>query len=147
LEGGVAFDFKVWDQARDGHTMAVRVSDINELRRLSRLGLGPDVGGSWTSLADYLSAAAAATVEPAPYVRWIDVLWDDPRVAVPSHYSQRRRFRVTYSGRVRTRGGFSSQAYLVVDPTWEPALRAHDGLALRVDYFVGDDRDLLVVRG
>ena len=127
--------------------MAIRAADTAELQRLSRICSGPDVDGNWQSLADYLAAASTAQAEPLPYVRLVDVLWEDARVRTPLAYSQDRRFRVTYTGRLRTRGGFSSQGYCVLDPSWEQALRPYEFLRIQVDYFAGTGRDLVVVRG
>jgi hypothetical protein len=142
----MAFAFKIWDQANDGQTMAIRVENTNELRRLSRECTGPDAAGNWDSLADYLDHARTATAEPIPYVRNVDVLWTNPAIVLPNQYSQDRRFRVTYTGRVRTRGGFASQGYCVLDPAWNGALQPHHQQPITVEWYSGDLRDLVVVR-
>jgi hypothetical protein len=142
----VGFDFKIWDQANDGQTMAIRVDTVDELLRLSAVSTGPDIAGNWENLRDYLDHAAAAAAEPVPYVRHVDILWQlDPDVVVPSPYSQNRRFRVTYTGRVRTGGGFASQGYCVVDPMWNAALQPHHQRPIQVEWHRGENQDLLVV--
>lgn len=142
----MAFDFKVWDQANDGQTMAIRVEDVDELRRLADVCTGPDAAYNWDSLGAYLDFAAGATSEPIPYVRHVDVLWRlDPEIVVSAPYSQSRRFRVTYTGRVRTSGGFASQGYCVLDPSWNVALQPHHHRPVRVEWHPGSGRDLVVV--
>ena len=142
----VAFDFKIWDQANDGQTMAVRVESVDELRRLADACMGPDAAYNWESLRDYLDFATGATSEPIPYVRYVDVLWRlDPEIVVPTPYSQNRRFRVTYTGRARVGGGFASQGYCVLDPAWNIALQPHHQRPVKVEWHPGSDRDLLVV--
>lgn len=139
------FSFKIWDQANDGQTMAIRVEDVAELQRLSAVCIGEDAAGNWSSLADYLSHSATAATEPIPYVRDVDVLWQDPAIGLPSNYSQTRRFRVTYTGRARVSGGFASQGYCVLDPVWNAALQPHHQQPITVEWYAGNQRDLLVV--
>jgi len=141
----VEFAFKVWDQSNDGQTMAIRVETTDELRRLARACAGPDAAGNWSDLSEYLDHAAQATAEPAPYVRNVDVYWHDHVIALPYRHSQNRRFRVTYSGRVRSAGGFDSQGYCVVDPAWNRALQPHHQRPIVVEWHSGVDRDLIVV--
>ena len=139
------FAFKVWDQANDGQTMALRVSDVDELVRLATVCTGADAAGNWPSLDAYLTHAGAAEIEPAPYVRNVDLLWLNPAIALPNPYCQNRRFRVTYTGRVRQAGGFASQGYCIVDPAWNRVLQPHHQDAITVEWYPGDDRDLIVV--
>jgi hypothetical protein len=141
----VAFAFKVWDQANDGQTMAIRVEDVDELERLAQVCTGPDAAGNWPSLREYLDFAAHATSEPVPFVRNVDVLWLNQQIALPSGYSQSRRFRVTYSGRVRASGGFACQGYCVVEPAWNAWLQPHHQHPIAVDWHSGIDRDLILV--
>lgn len=138
--------FKVWDQANDGQTMAIRVADVNVLAAFAAVCSGPDMAGHWGSLQDYLNAAATATQPPIPYVRPVDVLWQRAGVGVP-HWSVcfDRRLRVTYAGSIRVSGGFASQGYIVVDPAWNTALQPFDKHLLQVRYCAGPGRDLLVV--
>lgn len=141
----MSFAFKIWDQANDGQTMAIRAANVSVLQRLSVECTGPDAAGNWENLADYLNHARVATAEPIPYVRNVDLLWASPAIALPNRYSQDRRFRVTYSGRLRGRGGFASQGYCIVDPAWNGALQPHHRQPITVEWYRGDARDLIVV--
>lgn len=140
------YSFKVWDQSNDGQTMAIRAVDVDALAELSTGCSQPDMAENWDSLQHYLDNAATASVAPIPYVRPVDVLWERAGVGVPQwSLCQDRRLRVTYSGNVRASGGFASQAYVVLDPAWNLALRPFDKEPLQVRYFAGPRRDLLVV--
>lgn len=139
------FIFKIWDQAHDGQTMAIRVENVDELKQLAAICTGPDAAGNWESLEEYLAHAETASTEPIPYVRDVDVLWQHPGIALPYRYGQHRRFRVIYTGRGRLGGGFSSQGYCVLDPAWNSALQPHHQVPVSVEWHPGDDRDLIVV--
>lgn len=140
------YHFKVWDQSNDGQTMAIRVADVAALTDFSTSCDQPDIAENWESLGDYLTNADRATQPPAPYVRPVDVLWERSGLGIPAwSLCQDRRLRVTYSGNVRASGGFASQAYVVLDPSWNVPLRAFDKQALQVRYFARPLRDLLVV--
>lgn len=104
-----------------------------------------DAAGNWPSLDAYLTHAAAAGIEPVPYVRNVDVLWRNSQIALPYVYCQDRRFRVTYTGRQRQGGGFASQGYCVVEPAWNAALQPHHQDPLTVEWHPGAHRDLIVV--
>ncbi len=137
--------FKIWDQANDGATMAIRAADTGELAKLAEVCVGEDIAGSWSNLQQYLDQTAQASDPPDPYVRVVDVLWTCTRIVLPSTYSQARRFRVTYTGRRREEGGFASQGYCVLDPAWNGALQPHHQEPISVEWHAGGDRDLIVV--
>lgn len=142
----MTFSFKIWDQGNAGDPMAIRVDGVAELRRLARLLTGPDAALNWPSLGDYLAYSATATGLPTPFVRRIDVLWESAAPRVPTPYCQDRMFRVTYTGRLRARGGYASQGYCYLDPAWAHDLQPFRHGGLVVDVFPGADRDLFVVR-
>ena len=139
------FAFKIWDQANDGQTMGVRVDSVVELDRLAGVCVGPDAAGNWGSLREYLDYSSDATLEPVPYVRDVDVLWLCSGIVLPYVYCQHRRFRVTYTGRLRAAGGFASQGYCIVDPAWNSTLQPHHQEPLAVEWHTGEGRDLMVV--
>lgn len=140
-------EFKVWDQARDGATMGIRVANVQQLRALSAICNGRSRNGSWSNLQSYLVAAARAASPRDPYDRTVDVLWLRSGLGVPKGtLMQNRVLNVTYTGRVRASGGFASQAYVIVDPSWAATLAPHDKTPLDVDYYAGGRRDLVIVR-
>lgn len=142
----MTFSFKIWDQGSLGDPMAIRVSGVAELRRLAKLMNGPDAGSNWPSLASYLAFSATAKSPPTPFIRLIDVLWENSTPAMPTPFCQDRAFRVTYTGWRRRTGGFASQGYCYLDPAWAIALRPHHRQAIFVDVYPGTGRDLFVVR-
>lgn len=141
----MAFAFKVWDQANDGGTMAIRAKNVREIARLANVCTGPSSDGAWPDLATYLTAAKQATKPPKPYRRAVDTLWLDGAIAVPLPYCPTRGFEVTYTGVVRKGGGFSSQAYCIIDPKWNASLRPHKNRPITVEWYRGKARDLIVV--
>jgi hypothetical protein len=143
----MAFAFKIWDQSNDGNTMAIRVSNTEELDRLATVCTGEDAAGVWSSLRNYLDAGATAQQRPEPYHRNVDILWLEPSPALPFPYCQSRGFEVTYTGEMHTGGGFSSQGYCIVAPAWNAALRPHEKQEISAEWYRGADRDLVVVRG
>jgi hypothetical protein len=142
----VTFSFKIWDQGTSGDPMAIRVAGVAELRRLAKTLVGPDAGSNWSSLAGYLADSAKSASPPIPFVRMVDVLWESTNPTTPTPYCQDRVFRVTYTGWQRKAGGFASQGYCYLDPAWATVLRPFHRIAIRVDVYPGNGRDLLVVR-
>ena len=137
---------KIWDQARNGGTMAIRISTVQEVVKLAVSCTRASAKGGWTSLSDYLQNSQAAVVQPNPYTRNIDVLWLRQGLGIPPwSHCQQRRFQVTYTGRQRTKGGFASQAYVVLDPAWDALIRPFNMQDIRVAYVSWAQRDLLVV--
>lgn len=126
--------------------MAIRVSGVAELDRLSHVLTGPDLYLNWSSLKSYLVAAATAPARLTPFVRDVDVLWEAMSPGTPTPYCQERRFEVTYTGPVRSSGGFASQGYCYLVPEWAAALRVHHRQSIVVDVYPGGPRDLFVVR-
>ena len=142
----MSFAFKIWDQGSTGDPMAIRVDGVDQLKRLAKTLVGPDVGSMWASLEQYLSESAMAITPPTPFVRMIDILWEGASPTPPSSYCQDRPFRVTYSGWQRKRGGFASQGYAYLDPSWAAALRSCHRQKIEIDVYPGLSRDLFVVR-
>jgi hypothetical protein len=139
-------EFKIWDQARDGATMAIRVVDVDALENFANSCTMPDIDRNWNSLRDYLDAASIAIHEPAPYGREVDVIWGGDGLGVPQwSVCQDRRLRVIYSGRPSVTGGISSQCYIVLDPAWADALRQHNNQQLNVIYHAGNVHDTLII--
>lgn len=139
------FQFKVWNQGNDGQTMGIRVRNVAELRRLAAACTQPDLTGRWGSLGDYLAAANAATAEPAPYARLVQVVWLNTLGYNVLRNFSGRTFVVTYTGPMRTAGGFASQGYCIVDPNGYPVLGPLHRQPIRVEYIADSAQDVLVV--
>lgn len=139
------FSFKVWNQARDGATMGIRVADVDELDQLAAACTEPDMDGNWDSLQDYLDAAATATQPPIPYGRLVDVVWLLDTPFGEQRHCQNRRFKVLRTGEERASGGFPSQAYCILQPSWTADLLLCDKNPITVEYIPGDSVDVIVV--
>lgn len=141
----MSFSFKVWDQGNDGRTMGIRAKDVRELARLAPACTGPDLGGNWQSLTQFLNAAARARSLRAPYVRPVQVVWLNPLGYGSPRVFHGRTFVVTYTGPQRATGGYASQAYSIVDANGFPNLGAHHRTPIKVEYIAGTGLDTLVV--
>ncbi len=138
--------FKVWNQANDNTTMAVRVSNVREVRHLSQVCAGPDMQGTWRNLAEYLAAARVAVgAPPVPYTRPVDVIWLSRLGYGTPRLFPGRRLVATYTGPQRLHGGYATQCYCVIDPAGYGALGAHHRAALSVEYIAHSSHDVLVV--
>lgn len=129
------FKFKIWNQANDNHTMAIRLINIQELYRLGSTCTGPDAQGRWHNLQHYLtSSRVSATILP-PFDRIVDIHWNRRGLGVPpGTIMTQRNFHVTYTGPLRVRGGFATQGYIILDPAWTTALLPHKMKQVLVDY-------------
>lgn len=140
------FNFKIWNQANDGTTMAIRAADVNVVAQIEPHFGRPSDDGSYTALGQYLAQLATATTPPSSYRRSVDVLW---RTAVGYHshrYFTDRILEVTYTGNHRQRGGFAAQCYVIVDPHGFQALGALHTVPITVSVFPGvGRRDLIEV--
>jgi len=140
------YKFKVWDQANDGNTMAIRVANTAELSKLTAHCLGHCMLNAWSSLKHYLVVAAKAKVRPDHFVRQVDVLWLKKGLGLPPWtMCHNRLLRVLNTGNARKSGGFASQAYVILDPSWNAVLRPHHKQAIRARYLPGPWNDLIVV--
>lgn len=140
------YAFKVWDQANDGKTVAVRVRDTEVLAELADAVAGSDAAAHWTSLHEYLTSAATAEDPPTPFVRVVDLLWLKEGLGVPAwSFAHDRHFRVLRTGDRRAEGGFASQGYVILPPCWTQALISHHKVPLWVRYLRGANHDLIVV--
>lgn len=139
------FEFKVWNQGNDGQTMGIRVKNVFELSRLASACVQPDITGHWASLTDYLSAARRATSEPRPYVRLVQVVWLNTLGYRTQRYFSGRTFVVTYTGPMRTAGGFASQGYCIVDPQGYPQLGRLHRRPVRAEYIADPAQDIIVI--
>lgn len=140
------YRFKVWDQSNDGKTMAIRVADTAELDKLRAHCTGHCMSGVWGSLSAYLVAAAKAKKPPDHFTRQVDVLWLKKGLGLlPWSICHNRTFRVLNTGNVKAKGGFASQAYVILDPAWNALLQPHHKKPIQVRYLPGPWTDLLVV--
>lgn len=138
--------FKFWNQGNDGNTMGIKVWNMASLRAFARICTGPSVGGGWANLQHYMTAAAAAGgAPPAPYRRRLNVVWLHRTPWGVHRLFDNRILEVTYSGPPLQSGGFSSQAYVIVDPRGFPVMGPHHRRQISVEYIVGGTRDTLVV--
>lgn len=136
---------------------------VAELRTLADFMHGPDLQGRYDDLKQFLRIVSQANrrrnpwvhdlfddgliVRPASFLREVDVHWDHSLVSVPQPYARRRRFRACYNGQPRVRGGFSTQGYVALPTRWTRALRPFVGRPLAVDFYPGQCRDLMLVKG
>ncbi len=141
----MSFAFRIWNQANDGRTMAIRVRDMAELRRIAASHSQPASDRRYASIADYLATVSSARRRPHPYVRDVDVLWRTSLGYGTARYFDGRSLEVTYSGNVRARGGFAGQCYVVVDPNGFGVLGPFHLVPIQVDIVSGTSRDLLIV--
>jgi hypothetical protein len=116
-----------------------------ELRRIAASHLVPALNARYGSIRDYLVAVGSAAHPPRPYVRSVDVLWDTSLGYGARRYFDGRTLEVTYSGNVRTRGGFAAQCYVVVDPNGFGVLGPFHRVPIQVEIIAGTNRDLLIV--
>jgi len=141
----MSFAFKLWNQANDGRTMAIRVRDMRELRRIAASHRQPASDGRYESIADYLATVSSAGHRPHPYVRNVDVLWRTSLGYGTMRYFDGRSMEVAYSGNVRARGGFAAQCYVVIDPNGFGVLGPFHLVPIHVEIIPGASRDLLTV--
>jgi hypothetical protein len=141
----MSFNFKVWNQGNDGHTMGIRVADLPELKKFAGTCTKADLAGNWPNMKAYLSAAASASVEPVPYIRLVDVVWLNTSLMASQRYFPGRRLVATYTGPKRTTGGFASQAYCIVDPELFAQLGKYHRTKIKVEYVASASHDVLVV--
>lgn len=141
----MAYPFVIWNQANDGKTMGIRVRDVDVLVQLPDACRGSDIAGNWNSLEEYLNEAATALQPPIPYVRLVDIVWLNTKPFGEARLAQDRRFRVTYTGNVRTSGGFASQGYSIVEPEGAAQLLPLHQTSIQVEYLAGAGRDAIVV--
>jgi hypothetical protein len=139
------YDFKIWNQANDGNTMAIRAADVSVVALLGPAISRPSDDGVYPTLAHYLAVLGNANTAPPPYRRTIDVLWRTAIGYGAHRYFPRRILEVTYSGNVRQAGGFAAQCYVVVDPQGYASLGGLHLAPIAVDVFPGSNGDLLEV--
>lgn len=142
----MSFRFKVWDQANDGKTISLRVSDSKEIQKLGRHLTGSEAFNEWNSLSDFLHCLDRAQTPPERFVRLVDVLVGRSDLTLPRwSLCQNRKLSFTYTGPARRAGGFAAQAYVILEPSWTVPLIGHAGLELNAEYVIGVDRDLIVL--
>lgn len=144
----MSIQIKVWDQGHDGHTIALRVADSNELSNLAVSCTEPDLDKNYLDLSDFLQQADNTSNSPIiPYKRLVDVIWLTNLGYGSFQFFPNRIFEVTYTGIERASGGFSSQGYIVHDPEGFDSLEDHVGEVLNCDYLTSSmGRDVIIVR-
>jgi len=140
------FQLYIYNHSNDGQTVALRAHQ-DVVRALATACTGGDENVPGRTLADYIQECDTAMSRPESFFRNVDIAWNHPTIALPSRYSNERRFRVTYSGNVRPSGGIAFEAYCVVDPLWFAQLMLLVQTPIQVEYLVGVRRDLLLVNG
>ena len=140
------FKFKIWDQGNDGSTMAIRVKNVKELAKFAGACTQPDLSGKYPNLGAYLSKAAKAKgAPPTPYTRLLHVVWLNSKGYKAPQFFPGRTLVVTYTGPEKTKGGYASQCYCIIDPVGFAALKKHHRQPISVEYVAGASGDALVV--
>ena len=141
----MSYSFKIWDQSHDGKTMAVRIFDLDELRRIASSHLGRSDDGVYPSFGSFVSSAGAAASPLSPYRITIDVYWATNFGYGKHRYFAQRVFEATYTGNLRISGGYAVQGYVMIDPDGFSNIGSSHLLPISVDIISGPIRDLLVV--
>jgi hypothetical protein len=142
----MSFPAQIYNHSNDGVTAAIRFRQ-DTVRDLSMACTGVDENHYSRTLSEYIAEAEAATTRPDSFFRNVCILWQHPTISLPSFLSTTRRFRVTYSGNVRSDGGIAFEGYCVVDPLWFSILLPLTPTSIKVEYFTGGDLDIIQVIG